>query len=98
MTALSKTDKTKPWRVRATERPMVTCVPVHRHHLGNCDLPEPLDGFERPDAFRCYWTATTSLLRVATAAVDVACAPTIGSGAGIVAGNVTMRGLQRTTL
>lgn len=54
---MSKTDKTRPWRVRATDSPLRTCVPVHDHRDGVCDLPEdPIDGlsFFQPD--QCYWT------------------------------------------
>lgn len=56
---MSKTDKTRPWAVRATESPMRTCVPEHRHENGVCDLPEgpAADdyGFRGPGA--CYWAA-----------------------------------------
>ncbi|HEY1133279.1 MAG TPA: hypothetical protein VGE77_01765 [Nocardioides sp.] len=70
---MSKTDKTKPWWLRATERPMVTCVPVHRHHAGACDLPAaPADAFggvgdwwptamAAPEGQTCYWTWTTAI-------------------------------------
>lgn len=55
---MSKTDKTRPWRVRAADSPMHTCVPVHLHEDGVCDLPENpvLDEISYFRADRCYWT------------------------------------------
>jgi hypothetical protein len=55
---MSKTDKTRPWAVRAAEQPMVTCMPVHDHRWSGCTLP-----VAHPDAvgFRvegCYWEAS----------------------------------------
>ena len=55
---MSKTDKTRPWWVRATERPLHTCVPVHRHEDGVCDLPQdPAERWgERWGSGSCFWT------------------------------------------
>lgn len=54
---MSKTDKTRPWQVRAAERPMHTCVPVHRHENGECDLPEdPAGNVVWFETGHCYWT------------------------------------------
>lgn len=60
VTVMSKTDKTRPFWVRGAERPLHTCVPVHRHENGVCDLPaDPTDSL-RPghgyDRQGCYWT------------------------------------------
>lgn len=39
---MSKTDKTKPWRVRVAEHQPVA---IHNHERGVCDLPpSPLEG------------------------------------------------------
>lgn len=63
---MSKTDKTRPWWVRVSEQPLVTCVPVHQHHLGECTLPaDPLvcardrSGFGW-NADRCYWAESVT--------------------------------------
>ncbi|WP_460856996.1 hypothetical protein [Nocardiopsis coralliicola] len=50
---MSRTDKTKPWRVRRAEHDH---EPIHNHGYGPCDLPDgPLD----PDTdSRCYWAFT----------------------------------------
>lgn len=59
---MSKTDKTRPWWVRASERAMVTCVPVHHHEDGVCDLPEdPAEGMG-PLRNACYWTASDAMM------------------------------------
>lgn len=56
---MSKTDKTRPWWVKASERAMVTCVPVHRHEDGLCDLPDDPREAMGPRRNSCYWTAST---------------------------------------
>ena len=61
---MSKTNKTRPWRVRVTERPMQTCVPVHDHRDGGCTLPDdPRDGYGRNWGARdCYWALGPTFL------------------------------------
>jgi len=58
VTAVSDTDKTRPWMVRAAEHPGVTCLPVHDHRYGVCTLPDrPADalGYRMTG---CHWTWT----------------------------------------
>lgn len=53
---MSKTDKTRPWKLQAIEQPMYTCVPVHFHEDGVCDLPEdPALAFGCQKMGSCYW-------------------------------------------
>lgn len=53
---MSKTDKTSPYWVRVTEEPGITCIPVHQHADGVCDLPEhPTEMGRRWGAESCYW-------------------------------------------
>lgn len=49
---MSKTDKTRPWRVRAQEAGLKA---VHDHRDGTCDLPtDPSKDWGRWDG--CHWT------------------------------------------
>lgn len=48
---MSRTDKTRPRRVRMAETPGVTSVPVHDHRFGPCTLPATVV----PSSGRCYW-------------------------------------------
>jgi hypothetical protein len=58
---MSRTDKTRPWHVRAADRPGDTTIESHNHSKGYCDLPEfgvgeitwfgkPVDG-----GWSCHW-------------------------------------------
>lgn len=52
---MSKSDKTKPWNVRAIEHGPIA---IHRHEYGACDLPELSPrtfGWRRPEKQHCYW-------------------------------------------
>jgi hypothetical protein len=49
---MSRTDKTRPWRVRMAETPGVTAVAVHDHRFGPCTLPDRVSAAPHG---RCYW-------------------------------------------
>lgn len=53
---MSRTDKTRPWQVRASDLPMVTCYPIHDHTRGGCTLPpNPTQAWGPRGDHRCYW-------------------------------------------
>lgn len=57
---MARTDKTRPWHVRAAEHPMVSCRPQHDHRDGVCDLPaDPRKNFGRGS---CRWTGSDTFL------------------------------------
>ncbi|MGH3245252.1 MAG: hypothetical protein ACRDOI_03450 [Trebonia sp.] len=58
---MSKTDKTRPWWVRVADAPMVTCVPMHDHRWGRCELPGEITAVSASVSYRvggCYWRAS----------------------------------------
>jgi hypothetical protein len=58
---MSNTDKTRPWWVRMADAPMVTCVPLHDHRFGPCNLPNDITADSASLSFqrgRCYWRST----------------------------------------
>lgn len=59
---MARTDKTRPWHVKAADKPAYL-VPEHDHRFGPCDLPaRPAPGkadLHRPaEGGRCFWTAS----------------------------------------
>lgn len=55
---MSKTDKTRPWHVRALDDPTYL-APEHDHRDGTCDLPEqPVWGWGT--GTRCRWEPTAA--------------------------------------
>jgi hypothetical protein len=60
---MSKTDKTRPYTLRATEEPMRTCIPLHDHTDGVCDLPEVPTDISRGWGTRsCFWIESADFL------------------------------------
>jgi hypothetical protein len=56
---MSKTDKTRPAWVKATDK-AAYLVPVHDHRFGGCDLPERAEAtrhgvYAPPKGARCHW-------------------------------------------
>lgn len=60
MTAVSRTDKTRPWRVKVHEQPAVSSVEVHDHREGACTLP-PADPGAEVQWTGCHWAPSTAL-------------------------------------
>lgn len=63
---MSRTDKTRPLRVKAMDTP-TGIEAQHDHSLGPCDLPakptRPLECLWGDRATRCYWAASWEFLR-----------------------------------
>lgn len=59
---MSRTDKTRPWHVRAADKPGNTSVESHNHEKGYCDLPEfsmdniSWSGKQVEGGWSCHWS------------------------------------------